>query len=208
MGSSKTHSIHICDDHALITFGVSLILKELDFVETLSLSHTKEELFKVLSKQHIDLLLLDLSVHGINMLDELPLLKEKYPTLKIILLTSYASIDVQREALQKKVNGFLSKDTSNEHIIEACRSVLKGENYWLSEKTLLQVEKTDRVIDLTPREKEILKLLVKGYTNQKIADALVLSIHTVQTHRKNLKSKLQLEGVSDLVSFAYHYKLV
>jgi DNA-binding NarL/FixJ family response regulator len=208
MEAKKTFNIHICDDHALITSGVSMILKDLDFIKSLSVSHSKNELFTILSKQEIDLLLLDLSVQGTNMLDELNSLKEKYPSLKIILLTSYASIDVQREALQKKVNGFLSKDTSNDFIIEACRSVLRGENYWLSEKSLLQVEKTDRIIDLTPREKEILKLLVKGYTNQKIADALVLSIHTVQTHRKNLKSKLQLEGVSDLVSFAYHYKLV
>lgn len=208
MEEKKSYSIHICDDHALITSGVSMILQDLDFINSLSVSHSKNDLFTILSKENIDLLLLDLSVQGTNMLDELNALKGQFPDLKIMLLTSYATIDVQREALQKNVNGFLSKDTSNDYIVEACRSVLRGENYWLSEKSLLQVEKTDRVIDLTPREKEILKLLVKGYTNQKIADELVLSIHTVQTHRKNLKSKLQLEGVSDLVSFAYHYKLV
>jgi DNA-binding CsgD family transcriptional regulator len=63
-------------------------------------------------------------------------------------------------------------------------------------------------IDLTVREVEIVKLLLRGYTNQKIANQLSISIHTVQTHRKNIKSKLQLEGASDLIAFANRFKLV
>jgi two-component system, NarL family, nitrate/nitrite response regulator NarL len=210
MEVNETYTIHICDDHALITSGLSQILQEAAFVNRVFISNSKDELLYSLSKKPVDLLVLDISIHGLNMLDEVCEIQEKFPALKIILLTSYASIDVQREAMAKKINGFLSKDSSNQHILYACQEVLKGNQFWLSERSIAFKDSNSLINpeELTPREKEILKLLVKGYTNQKIADSLIISIHTVQTHRKNIKSKLQLEGVSDLISYAHHHKLI
>jgi two-component system nitrate/nitrite response regulator NarL len=206
----QNFSIHVCDDHPLITSGLEQIFIEIDFITDFTSSYSSEGLFSFLRNNKVDLLLLDISLKGQNSMDDLPFILLTYPAMKVVLISTYDLMDIQLKARDFGAHGFISKSSNNSHLIDICKRVMDGEDFWnidaLTSFNLVETKGLD--IDLTVREVEIVKLLLKGNTNQKIANQLNISIHTVQTHRKNIKSKLQLEGVSDLITFANRFKLV
>lgn len=206
----QNFSIHVCDDHPLITSGLEQLFLESDFITDFSSSYTREGLFSFLKNNRVDLLLLDISLKGHNSMDDLPFILLTYPAIKVVLISTYDLMDIQLKAREAGAHGFISKSSNNNQLIDICKRVMEGVDFWnfdaLTSFNLVQTKGLD--IDLTVREVEIVKLLLRGYTNQKIANQLNISIHTVQTHRKNIKSKLQLEGASDLIAFANRFKLV
>jgi DNA-binding NarL/FixJ family response regulator len=130
-------------------------------------------------------------------------IKSAFPDLKILLLTNYELSDVILEARKFQVDGLIGKSATLEELRSACLSVLNGGDYW--GKFQLSQE---MIQEITPREREIMRLLINGKTNQQIAEELSISIYTVQTHRKNIKAKLHVEGVADLIAVVNHYRLV
>jgi DNA-binding NarL/FixJ family response regulator len=203
----QSYIIHICDDHPLITSGLEQVLMETDFVKAYSCSHSKEELFLFLKNNSVDLLLLDISLKGYNILDDLSFIIFNYPKLKVVFLSNYDLMDIQSKARELGAHGFISKSSNNINLIDICKKVLLGEDFWSFDCLTSIKNDTNTNFELTAREVEIVKLLLNGYTNQKIANTLFISIHTVQTHRKNIKSKLKLDGTSDLISFSNRFKL-
>ena len=203
-------SIHICDDHPLITSGLEQVFAQNSFITNYSSSFSREGLFTFLRKNKIDLLLLDVSLKGHNSIEDIPILLDTYPALKVVLISTYDLMDVQLKAREAGAHGFISKSSDNVQLLDVCKRVMKGEDFWTFDSfTSYNLVNTPAIgNDLTVREVEIVKLLLRGNTNQKIANQLNISIHTVQTHRKNIKSKLQLEGASDLIAFANRFKLV
>lgn len=203
-------SIHICDDHPLITSGLEQVFAQNSFITNFSSSFSMEGLFTFLRKNKIDLLLLDVSLKGHNSIEDIPILLDTYPALKVVLISTYDLMDVQLKAREAGAHGFISKSSDNVQLLDVCKRVMKGEDFWTFDSfTSYNLVNTPAIgNDLTVREVEIVKLLLRGNTNQKIANQLNISIHTVQTHRKNIKSKLQLEGASDLIAFANRFKLV
>ena len=203
-------SIHICDDHPLITSGLEQVFAQNSFITNFSSSFSMEGLFTFLRKNKVDLLLLDVSLKGHNSIEDIPILLDTYPALKVVLISTYDLMDVQLKAREAGAHGFISKSSDNVQLLDVCKRVMKGEDFWTFDSftsyNLVNIPAIGN--DLTVREVEIVKLLLRGNTNQKIANQLNISIHTVQTHRKNIKSKLQLEGASDLIAFANRFKLV
>ena len=203
-------SIHICDDHPLITSGLEQVFALNSFITNFSSSYSRDGLFTFLRKNKVDLLLLDVSLKGHNSIEDIPILLDTYPALKVVLISTYDLMDVQLRAREAGAHGFISKSSDNVQLLDVCKRVMKGEDFWTFDSfTSYNLVNTPAIgNDLTVREVEIVKLLLRGNTNQKIANQLNISIHTVQTHRKNIKSKLQLEGASDLIAFANRFKLV
>lgn len=203
-------SIHICDDHPLITSGLEQVFALNSFITNFSSSYSRDGLFTFLRKNKVDLLLLDVSLKGHNSIEDIPILLDTYPALKVVLISTYDLMDVQLKAREAGAHGFISKSSDNVKLLDVCKRVMKGEDFWNFDSfTSYNLVNTPAIgNDLTVREVEIVKLLLRGNTNQKIANQLNISIHTVQTHRKNIKSKLQLEGASDLIAFANRFKLV
>jgi DNA-binding NarL/FixJ family response regulator len=203
-------SVLICDDHELISTSLSLILSDFELVSSVHTVSTCKELFFKLNHQKFDVLILDLNVKGENMLEKIEQIKAIAPEMKILILTSYDAPSFKRDALSKGVNAYLDKNSDKEQILCALRTILEGGTYLSSEisKEKKLKDSFEVLSELTSREIEIIRLLVKGYTNQKIADELNISIHTVQTHRKNLKHKLDIKTTGDLVALAYAGNLV
>lgn len=206
----QNFSIHICDDHPLIASGLEQVFAQSSLVTNFSSSFSREGLFTYLSTNKVDLLLLDISLKGYNSIEDIPGLLDIYPVLKIVLISTYDLMDIQLKAREAGAHGFISKSTDNIQLLDVCTRVMKGQDFWNFDSfTSYNLVNTPEIgNDLTVREVEIVKLLLRGNTNQKIANQLNISIHTVQTHRKNIKSKLQLEGASDLIAFANRFKLV
>jgi len=199
----KPLKLHICDDHELITSSLEIMLGDVDFINSITKSNCKEELLLCLAENNINILILDINVNGINMLEIIPQIKSGYPELKIILLTTYDSQYFKNAALQLNVNAYLFKNTQKEEVLHAINCVLNNKVYYSSGNfsAFQHKDNFELINELTKREIEILKYLAKGCSSQKIAEELSISIATVQTHRKNLKSKLNLKGTGEMITF-------
>jgi DNA-binding NarL/FixJ family response regulator len=201
-------NIHTCDDHQIVTKGIITLLSEIEGVEY-SFSNSKEELLKYLSNHKVDILILDINIKSQNMLYLIPEIKTLHPFLKIILFTNYNSGDVIKEVIKYEIHGFLDKTVTSEEFKKCIIHVQNDKKYlsYESKHDNFIKDKYEMFKDLTERELDVLKLLVKGMTNKQISDNLCISILTVQTHRKNMYQKLQLKGVNELVAFAYENNL-
>lgn len=201
--------IHVCDDHELITESISYLLKSIDFVEKVTYSNSKSQLFSFIKNNTVDVLILDINVSGDNMLINLPFIRKTRPETRVVILTTYDSSEFVKESIKKGAQGFVSKNTSKDELIFCFKQVLEGKRYVSREnrKEFVFKDNFELLNQLTDREIEVLKCLTKGYTNKRIADELNISVLTVQTHRKNMYSKLNLRGVNELVSFAYENNL-
>lgn len=206
--TGTTYSIHACDDHEIVTNGIMNVLSEIKNVN-FSYSNSKENLLEHLKKHIINILILDINVKSQNMLTVIPDLKSLQQNLKVILFTNYNSGEILKEVLKYDINGFLDKTVSTKEFLTCIYAVLENKKYisYESKKNMFLKDKYELLQELTERELDVLKLLVKGKTNKQIADDLFISVLTVQTHRKNMYQKLQLKGVNELVSFAYENNL-
>lgn len=201
--------VHICDDHILITKSVRQILEESELTCNVTVSHSRNELFETLRDHHFDIIIMDLNIHGVDMMKEIDFILDQQHDSKLIVLSVYDSIQIIDDLMKKGVHGFLSKNVSPEEILECISVVLSNRKYISREhrKDNTFKDNFELLKILTEREVEVLKQLTKGYTNKKIATELSISINTVQTHRKNIYSKLELRGVNELVAFAYENNL-
>lgn len=203
------YTIHICDDHPLIRRSLTQLLEGVGIFSEITSSSTRAELFDALRSQCPDFLILDLNVHGVNMLDELTSIRNGFPTLKILVLTSYDSQNLLREAMKLGVDAYLYKNTDIHELLEAIDSLIKNEVYVSSgtNKEFQHKDGFELVGSLTDREKEVIRFLLEGSPNKKIADNMNISVTTVQTHRRNIYKKLNLKGIGELMSFAFEHKL-
>ena len=201
--------IHVCDDHDLILKSIFNLLKDIPKIRKITESNSKKDLLDFIRKNPVEVLILDVNLKGENMLRSLPDIKKIRPESKLILLTTYDSPSIVKEAMDLDVDGFVSKNTNKEELTFCIEQVLEGKRYVSRErrKEFVFKDNFELLQQLTEREIEVLKCLTKGYTNKRIADELNISILTVQTHRKNMYSKLNLRGVNELVSFAYENNL-
>lgn len=201
--------IVIADDHQIVVDGLRNIIhtaKGFDVVETV---YDGRKVLSVVTAARPDLLLLDLNLPGKDGIEILGEVKKRFPRIKVLILTGYHSTELAEQVLNLGADGYLLKDHGKEELINALQQVMSGMPY-LSEKIKRQFtpgpglfqDAFQQKQELTDRETEILRLIAQSFSNREIADMLYLSEFTVQTHRRNLKRKLQAENTADLVRFA------
>lgn len=202
--------ILIVDDYPIIVSGLEKTIKSLFDGAVIDKAESKQVTFQKLKSKNYDLVFLDVNLSGENMLDHLDDLMTFNKKAKIIVFTAYNSDKIKALALDKKVNGFLDKNTSIEELEFAIHEVLSGQSY-INQKEDLSFElenspdKFDRINSLTKRELDVINLVVKGHTNQTIASNLFLSIQTVQSHRKNIYRKLDIHSATELIYLHLRY---
>ena len=209
-------NILLVDDHQLFIDGLSGILEKEGLASSLLVANDGKEALEKLRKNEIDLLLLDLSMPGMDGIEVAKISKDRYPETKIIILTMSNETHFVLELLDLKVEGYVLKDVGQEELLRAIRMVVDGNNYFSNEvniriqnelrRSRRQREKPE--ISVTKREREVLKFVVKGYTSKEIAEVLFIAKATVDTHRKNLLSKFKLKNTANLVKFALEKGLV
>ncbi|MGR9073458.1 MAG: response regulator [Gammaproteobacteria bacterium] len=209
---SKT-SICLAEDHTIFREGVKALLFENPNYFVISEARDGIELLKCLVRDNPDIVILDLSMPRLNGLDAIKEIKKRRPNTKVLILTVHAIEEYIDMALRSGANGYLLKDASLNELYVAIEAILSGESY-LSPKISNKVIKgflgidqnghrTDiPEINLTVRERELLKLIAEGYRNKEIAEFLVISIKTVEKHRSNLMRKLDIHNTASLTAFA------
>jgi two-component system response regulator NreC len=202
--------VGIIDDHQILINGLTNIVNKDSDIEVVY----KEIIGKnILNKEilnKIDILLLDIEMPEIDGIDLSKKILELDPEFKILILTMYNEKELALKLKEIGVKGFLSKNTEGEKLISVIKKIHLGDNYFdilkFSEgnKNDLNVKilYSEKIKELSEREKEILKLIVKGLNNQNIGNKLFISHRTVDTHRTNLMRKLEVTNVASLVRVA------
>ena len=165
-----------------------------------------------------DLVLLDLSMPRMDGMDAIREIRKRSPGTKILALTVHKAEEYVLTALQAGADGYALKDATHAELVTAIRSVLAGKRYLspgVSEKVIegyLAGKKAQTTTSpwesITPREREVLKLIAEGHKNKEIADILCISVKTVEKHRANIMEKLDLHNVSDLTAYAIERGIV
>ena len=198
----------IADDHPILRDGiVSLLQAEESFVIA-GTAGNGYEVMELISKKDFDVCLLDINMPGMDGIETARLIKEKKPGIKIIMLTTYSDREIISELVHIGVSGYLLKNSDKKELVEAVNKVMKGRHYFSEEveNIILQgltEKKWAEVITLTERELEVMHLLAKEYTNDKIAGELYISYRTVETHRKNIMQKTKSHNLAGLLKYAY-----
>jgi two-component system nitrate/nitrite response regulator NarL len=205
-------TIIIADDHALFIEGLKQLLQAEQDISILDVANDGKELLTILQKQLPQMVLLDINMPGINGLETARYIKQSYNSVKIIMLSTYNEDHLVEKAKEYGVNGYLLKNCNKEELLQTIRLVALGQScfpYRLS-KTINEFNSADpflKQFNLSKREMEIIGLIKKGNTNRQIADFLSLSIYTIETHRKNIMQKLQLNSPAALMKFILEHQL-
>lgn len=208
--------IIIADDHQMFIDGIkSLLGNEADMKVTGEALNGKEVL-ALLEKEPADLVLLDVNMPEMDGIEATKLIRKQHPTVKILMLTMYNKHEFIFGLVNAGANGYILKNTGKAELTEAIRTVYAGKTYYSKEvtETILQnfskkpAEQKIEVAQLTEREKDVLRLIAQEYNTQEIAAQLFISANTVETHRKNLLSKINAKNVAGLVKFAVQTGLI
>jgi DNA-binding NarL/FixJ family response regulator len=210
--------IFIVEDHRLFREGLKAMLSPNPEYEIIGEAEDGLEAIRLIRKHRPDLVLLDLSMPRMNGFSVMRDIKAEMPGIKILVLSIHESDQYVLQAFESKANGYAIKDSSREELRVAIRSVLEGKTYispgiagsvlngYLSGRK--ELKSKSAIATVTPREKEVLKLLAEGYQNKEIAGMLCISVKTVEKHRANLITKLDLHNAAALTAFAFEHGLV
>lgn len=211
----KKIKIHLIDDHQIVIDGLLAVLKLEEDFEVVGFSLNGENVHERLNNNNADVLIMDINMPDIDGIDVLKDFQKKGIPCKIIILSSYDDIKLIKEVLNLGVNGYLSKKCAGENIAEAIRKVYNNERYFcdaIKDKMLTSFSENgtteNSVAQITKRELEILKLVVKEFTTKEISEQLTISVNTIDTHRKNIMKKLNVKNTIGLVKYAIRNDLV
>lgn len=196
--------VALVDDHQLFRNGINFIISDSDDIEIAFEASNGQEFLKYLDNYQPDLVLMDINMPIIDGVEATRRAIEKFPYLKVLVLSMFGEVDYYNTMIDLGVKGFILKDIDNEELLEAIRKVYRGGNYF-SQELLLQLIKNkpeDGSIQLTRREKEVLELICLGLSNQEISDKLFISQRTVERHRSSLLFKTNSKNSVSLVVHA------
>lgn len=206
----------ITDDHRILREGLKGLLGTDPDITVVGEASNGEELLALMNNVDPDVVLLDIGMPVMNGLVATKKIKEQFPYVKVLILTQYDSEEYLYTVLHAGASGYVLKETASTELIWAIKTVNDGLAYLspAMTQTLIQerIEHKDigsKIKDiLTPREQELFKLLADGHSNQEIAEKLIISIKTVQTHRAHIMEKLNLNNRTELIKYAIRQGII
>lgn len=197
----------IADDHKVLLDGLALLIEQEPDMEILGTAGNGKQVWPILHEHPVDVAVLDINLPVQNGMEVCARITREYPQVKVLALTSYNRGAFIQQMLKAGAAGYVLKSAAAEEIVQAIREVYAGKTYLSSfvSETLMETLRNqpdavnEFVPQLTKREKQILKLIAAEYTTREIAHELHLSEHTVETHRRNLLTKLNVRNVVGLI---------
>ena len=207
----------LADDHTILRDGIRALLVDQADIEVIGEAEDGLSTVKMVGKLKPDVVIMDIAMPLLNGLEATRQIQRDYPQVKVLILTMHENEEYIRQVLAAGALGYVLKDAAAHDLLSAIRAVHQGEAVLSPAITRLVIEDYLRWGDirpedtsngLTPREREILQLIAEGYTNKEIAEILSLSVKTIQSHRSNLMSKLDLHDRGELIKYAIQKKII
>jgi DNA-binding NarL/FixJ family response regulator len=204
----------LADDHALVRRGVRLILESEPDLTVVAEAGDGAEALEKARACDVDLAVLDIAMPRMTGLQAARELSRTQPDLRVLILTMHDNEQFLFEALSAGASGYVLKSVADRDLVEACRAAMRGEPFLYPGavnaliRGYLDRSGGDTGRAITDREEEILKLVAEGYSSQRIADLLVISVKTVERHRANLLRKLGLKDRLELTRYAIRVGLI
>ena len=202
----------VADDHTIVREGVRILLEAQPDIEVVGEAADGQEALARVRELQPDIVLIDIAMPNLNGMEATRAIKREYPQVQIIALTMYESDEYFFQVLNAGASGYILKKAASADLLAAIRAVYAGEVFLypsvarrLVSDYLSRVksgEEKSSYDGLTAREREVLKLIAEGHTNQAIADKLVISPSTVQTHRTRIMQRLNLHNRAELIQYA------
>jgi DNA-binding NarL/FixJ family response regulator len=201
--------IFIADDHYMVVEGIRSMLLQEKNIEWMGHAMNAASCMAFLHHQQPDVLLLDINMPDKSGIDLCKEIKEKYPDILIIGLSSFNQQSYIQKMMHNGASGYVLKNASREEIVNAIESVMSGDIFLSNEASVTMRENKDAQIPvITRREKEVLQLIAEGMINKEIAEKLFISTTTVDTHRNSLLSKFDVKNTANLIKLAAQYNLI
>jgi len=208
----------IVDDHAVMRTGLKLFLMAFDDLDLVGEAASGEEAVQLCGRVHPDIVLMDLAMPSMDGATATQAIRRQYPGTQVIVLTNFQDVELVQQALQAGAIGYLLKNVSADDLATAIRAAHAGRSTLAPEaiQALIQdggprpqpAAVPAETFDLTPREREVLALMVEGLSNPDIADRLVVSRATAKAHVSNILSKLGVANRGEAIAFALQHGLV
>jgi len=208
--------ILIADDHSIVAESLSILIDTMEDFEVVGTAKNGWEILSFLEINEVDVVLSDLYMPLMNGIETTIRMREKFPKVKMILLTMSEDAGVIKQALAAKVDGYVMKNIEKKELEVAIKKVVGGQRYF-SEAVVMTLAEAPVISSLnapettpalTARESEILLLILQELTNNDIASRIFISPTTVETHRRNLMKKLGINSVLGLMKYALKHDLI
>ncbi|WP_420575898.1 response regulator [Ekhidna sp.] len=202
----------VVDDHQLFREGIISLLDKNEDLEVVGEASSAENLFGLLASTDPHIVLIDITMPGMNGLEAIEDAREKYPNVRFIVLTMHAEGQYVVKAVRNGAFGYLIKNADENELIQAIKNVADGKKHFNDEISQLMIGNMaiegESHKKLSDREMEVLTLVSEGQTTKEIADQLFVSARTVETHRVNMMKKLKVQNTAELIKKAAHLKLI
>ncbi|MBC6607429.1 response regulator transcription factor [Hymenobacter sp. BT188] len=209
--------LFLVDDHSLVRDGMKALLTGVSGLLIVGDASNGQELLDRLPTTPADIVLMDLQMPVLDGFATLPLLREQFPEIRVLVLTMLAHERYVGQALDAGAAGYILKSADQAEIIAAIRAVSSGKRFLCSDIGLSLLQKvlhpessaeTKKVDGLSYRELEVLRLIAEGLTNNAIAEKLFVSRRTIETHRQNILEKTQVKNTAALIKYAVEHGLL
>ena len=202
--------ILLVDDHAILVDGVKSLLQREGY-NVVSQANSAEQALEFLKKNETELLITDFNMPGMDGLSLIHTVKVINPSIKIIVLSMHDEVHLVKEILKAGVNGYVLKKDTQTELLLAIKEVTSGKVFLsndINKLLIINLQHPHEGKLLTDREREIVKLIAREFTNKQIAEELFISERTVETHRKNIFRKTGTNSLVGLIKFAYANNLI
>lgn len=205
--------VMLVDDHTVLRDGLNTIISQEQDMEVIGEATNGRELLRNLSTIKPDVIVMDINMPEQSGIELTSIIKKKYTKIKVLILTMFKHDEYFLSAIKEGADGYLLKDSPSELVVDAIRTIAKGESviHPSMTKKLLSFHQKDRKPEenqLTDREREVLLCLVEGLTNKEIAKKLYISETTVKIHVSKIFKKLEVKSRSQAIIYAVQNKLV
>ena len=203
---SPAIKVVIVDDHPMVADGICAILESYDDIDVVATLSNGQEIVDRVEALSPDVILMDLNMPQMGGLSATEILLEKNPDTRVLILSMHNAPEYVSTAMSHGASGYLLKDVPTEKIRDAIQAVMRGDTYLCGGASASLAPNTgDGREPLTAREQTILLQLAQGKSNKEVAVELEISVHTVETHRKNIKRKLGINSTAGLTRYAMEH---
>lgn len=203
-------SVMLVDDHPMVQGGLMACLAYYDDINIVGSINDGDEVLHKAKELQPDVIIMDISMPKMNGIDATEIISEQLPDIRVLIFSMHDNPEFVRNAIEAGASGYILKDTSSEEVYFAIKSVAKGNTHFSSSISKMLLEnpmKADKD-KLTTREQVILSYVANGLSSKAVARKLDISFRTVDVHRRNIKAKLKIDNLAELVRYAVSHGLI